>query len=103
MIKTTNRVKIEKLEWVASIFKTIAHPIRLEVISILDDGEFHPFSELLQITGVETSLLSHHMTKMRLNGVLTSYKEGRCIYYKLAIAEILKVYDCIANCDLDNL
>ncbi len=74
--KTLNRV--------AEVFKTIAYPIRLEVLDLLEDGNARPVAEILEHVKIEASLLSHHLSKMKASGVLESYREGRHIYYHLA-------------------
>ena len=93
-------ISIEKLSKIAEIFQGLAYPIRLQILELMEDGEDHPVSEILARVQIEASLLSHHLAKMKNIGILSSSRNGRNIYYKLAIQEITKVFDCIYSCEL---
>ena len=89
-----------KLEKVSTILKSISHPIRLRIIMLLELYEEMTVSEILSHLPVEQSVLSHHLTRMKDRGVLRSNRKGRNIRYSLALPEILKILDCMENCDL---
>lgn len=92
----------ESLEKVADILKSIAHPIRLEVLAVLQKEEplsVNQIGELIRIP-VEQSLLSHHLNKMKDRGILLNEKRGKYIHYRIADRHVLKIFDCMANCDL---
>lgn len=97
-MKTTLRnISSEKLAWAANMLKIIAHPVRLEVLEILETEEpldVSTIKELLEIE-VEQSMLSHHLTKMKAHGILSSVKKGKNIYYSIAERRVLKIFDCI--------
>jgi ArsR family transcriptional regulator len=90
----------QKLQKIAEIFQGLAYPIRLQILELLEDGKAYPVNEILERVQIEASLLSHHLSKMKNIGILESYRQGRNIYYKLAIKEISKVFDCIYSCEL---
>jgi ArsR family transcriptional regulator len=90
----------QKLEKIAEIFQGLAYPVRLQILELLEDGKDYPVNEILNKVQIEASLLSHHLAKMKNIGILESYRQGRNIYYKLAIKEISKVFDCIYSCEL---
>ena len=83
----------------AEILKAISSPYRLEIINFLEDGQFRAVKEIQAEIGIEATLLSHHLAKMRDKGILTSFRKGRFIYYKLAVKELVKILDCINKCD----
>lgn len=85
---------------VAEILKTIAHPVRLSVMEFL--GSLGPLSvsELQEKTGIEQSLLSHHLIKMKDKGVLKSHRDGKNQYYQLADVHIMQIFACMENCSL---
>jgi ArsR family transcriptional regulator len=91
-----------KLEAVAKIFKTISHPVRLEVLEVLEAEEPLDVTTLCDRIGreVEISMMSHHLSKMKDNNILTSEKKGKQVYYRIADRHILKLFDCMENCDL---
>ncbi|MCB0587699.1 MAG: helix-turn-helix transcriptional regulator [Phaeodactylibacter sp.] len=83
----------------AEILKAISHPVRLEVLELLEEKQPQSVGEILEQIDVEPSLLSHHLTKMKDKGVLDSFRDGRNIYYQLAFEEVTKIFDCMENCD----
>ncbi len=94
------RISSQKLIKIAQIFQGLAYPVRLQILELLEDGEAYAVFEILKEIDIEGSLLSHHLSKMKNIGILESYRKGRNIYYKLAIMEITKVFDCIHACEL---
>ncbi len=101
MKKTRRNLDFEHLETVAHILKTISHPVRLQVLEILEEEEPLTVSvirEKLTIK-VEQSMLSHHLIKMKENGILKSTKEGKHIFYRIHDRQILKIFDCMENCN----
>lgn len=83
----------------AEILKVISSPYRLEIIKFLEDDNYRAVYEIQAHIGIESTLLSHHLAKMRDKRILISFRKGRNIYYKLEMRELLKVLDCINNCD----
>lgn len=90
----------EKLAKIAQIFQGLAYPVRIQILELLEDGSTYSVSDILKKVQIEPSLLSHHLSKMKNIGILESHREGRFIFYKLAIKEISKVFDCIYSCEL---
>ena len=88
----------ERLERIAYILKTVAHPVRLGIIRCL---EIHPklsVSELCEKLGSEQSLTSHHLQNMRLKGILSVKREGRSMFYSLKERDVSLIIDCLDNC-----
>ncbi len=103
MSKTTPRnLNPEVFERVAHVLKTIGHPVRLGILEVLELDE--PLSvreiqaRLRQKT--EQSLLSHHLIKMKDNGLLVCHKSGKEVHYSLKDRHLLKIFDCLENTDL---
>ena len=90
----------EKLEKVAFILKTIAHPLRISIISLLVEKEKICVNDICQALQSEQSLTSHHLTQMKLSGILGSERQGKNIYYFLKLKEVITVINCMNKCDL---
>ncbi len=88
----------EKLEKVAYILKTIAHPLRIGIVDILSKYDEKSVNEICDSLGSEQSLTSHHLQNMKLKGILGSRRDGKNIYYHLKIKEVISVISCIENC-----
>ncbi len=93
-----NKEEAEKLERIAYILKTVAHPIRLGIVHILEQHPELSVSEICRILGSEQSLTSHHLQNMRLKGILASKRKGRSILYSLKERDISLIIECLENC-----
>lgn len=101
MLTTKREISLEKLAKVAQVLKTISHPVRLEILEALEEEEPLAVGEILERVEaeVEQSMLSHHLIKMKNNGLLSSEKKGKHIYYSIIDRQVLKIFDCMENCD----
>ena len=66
----------------AQLFKALAHPLRVEVLALLTEGE-RSVGELIAETGAEASHLSQQLGVLRSAGVLVSRRAGSRVYYRL--------------------
>ena len=89
-------VKIDqaRIERAAEVLKTVAHPLRLRIVELLELGE-KSVNELKQLLGVTQPLTSQHLSQMRMRGVLGSRREGTLVYYSIANPDVVKVIHCI--------
>ena len=102
MKQTKRKFSAAKLQKVAKILKTIAHPVKLEILEILEFEEHLDVSTLCERIGsqCEISMMSHHLSKMKDNGILVSEKRGKQVFYSIADRHLLNIFDCMENCDL---
>ena len=99
-MEETDILQQKELEKAAYILKSIAHPSRLAIIKILSQQEWYAVSEISEKLKMEQSLTSHHLSVMKMKGVLESRRDGKSIKYKLRLTEVTKVLSCIEHCDL---
>lgn len=94
-------IHFETLEKVAHVLKTIAHPVRLQILEELEAEEPLSVSEIRNRIelDVEQSMLSHHLIKMKDKSVLKSEKIGKQIFYRIADRQVLGIFDCMAKCE----
>ncbi|MGM9639792.1 MAG: ArsR/SmtB family transcription factor [Faecousia sp.] len=69
------------LKELASYVKVIGDPVRLQILTMLKDGEIY-VQELTDKLGLSFTTLSHHMTKLMMSGLVTSERRGIYVYYK---------------------
>lgn len=91
-------VLVEKLERIAYILKTVAHPIRLGIVHLLEQHPKLSVSEICEMLGTEQSLTSHHLQNMKLKGVLRVNREGRSMMYSLKEKDVSLIIECLENC-----
>jgi len=96
---TLDYTNVEKLEKIAFILKTVAHPVRLGVIKLLELNEQMSVSGICEALGTEQSLTSHHLQNMKLKGLLKVKQEGRSRFYSLKERDIIKLIDCLEHCE----
>jgi DNA-binding transcriptional ArsR family regulator len=89
----------KKLEKAAYILKTVAHPTRLAIIDILGKADRLSVTAICEALNCEQSLISHHLINMKLRGILKSEKDGLNVYYLLKERDVLKLIECIENCN----
>ena len=74
----------------ADFLRSLAHPVRLEIIEFLRGGE-SPVNRMVQALGVEQSGLSKHLAILRQSGIVTSRQEKVTVYYSIRDREIFQV------------
>jgi ArsR family transcriptional regulator len=92
---------INKVEKVAFILKAIGNPLRIGIIDSLRVNQELSVGDISKRMGAEQSLVSHNLLNMKLKGILGSRREGKNIYYHLKLKEVLKVIECMEDCDMD--
>jgi len=80
----------------ADFLKGLAHPIRLQVIERLKNGEAS-VGKLVKELGVEQSNLSRHLATLRDLGILEARQEKTTVYYSIHDHEIFKILRPIAE------
>ena len=95
-------VKKEIYKLHADVCKALSHPLRIEVIDILQEGELF-FSDILEITGGLKSNLSQHLSVMVKQGILRMRKEGICNYYRLSSMKVARACDLMREVLTENL
>lgn len=99
---TKRKFSAEKLSKVAKVLKTIAHPVKLEILEVLEFEEPLDVSTITEKIGItcEISMMSHHLSKMKDNGILISEKKGKQVFYRIADRHILNIFDCMEKCKM---
>jgi DNA-binding transcriptional ArsR family regulator len=92
-------IDIEQLEIAASRLKAIAHPLRIALISMLQEKERLCVTDIYTKLGIEQATASHHLNILKINGILICKREGKLMYYSLKIKTLTKILDCINNCN----
>jgi ArsR family transcriptional regulator len=76
----------------ADIFKALADPTRLRIISILTHTELC-VCDLSATLGMTQSAVSHQLRLMRQSRLVKSRKDGRMVYYALDDAHINDLFE----------
>ena len=80
----------------ADFLKSLAHPIRLQIIEQLKNKEAS-VGEMVKAIGAEQSGLSKHLAILRNAGILSSRQEKVTVFYFIRDQDIFKVLRPIAE------
>ena len=92
----TKLVNEDTLEKTVPILKAIAHPVRLQIVNILKNGESQ-VSDLVNALGELQSYTSQQLGILKLSGVLKSKRDGNKVYYFLANDNIKRIVKSIMD------
>ena len=67
----------------AALFKTLSHPQRLLIFCCLCEKE-STAGELRSACRASQSIISQHLTRMRLEGLVTSRRNGHHMHFQIA-------------------
>ncbi|MFF0228317.1 ArsR/SmtB family transcription factor [Streptomyces sp. NPDC004629] len=71
----------------AEFFRMLGHPVRIQVLELLQDRP-RPVRDLLARIEVEPSSLSQQLAVLRRSGIVTSTREGSTVVYALAGGDV---------------
>ena len=80
----------------ADFLKSLAHPLRLQIIEYLKDKEAS-VGEMVKAMGVEQSGLSKHLSILRMAGMVSSRQEKATVFYSVRDNDIFHVLRPIAE------
>ncbi len=86
--------ELQSLGEAAECLRTLAHPHRLRMIQMLLQGDF-AVGELAEACGLPSAMASEHLRLMQRCGFLTSEKDGRQVFYRVAEPHLKKILGCI--------
>ncbi|MFC3532137.1 ArsR/SmtB family transcription factor [Vogesella facilis] len=78
----------------AALLKSLANEDRLLLLCQLVDGE-KTVSELERLTGIRQPTLSQQLGVLRNEALVTTRREGKWIYYRVASEQALRMLDTL--------
>ena len=78
----------------AELCKVFSNSTRLEILNLLRDKEMS-VTELIEKAKLSQANISQHLAIMKYQGIVTSNRRGKNIYYKLTNPKIIKAFDII--------
>jgi DNA-binding transcriptional ArsR family regulator len=97
----SQKLSVDAVRQAATMLKCIGHPIRLQIIELLDrDGEQN-VTAIYESLQIEQAVASQHLNLMRDKGILASRREGVNVFYSIDDPRVTQVIDCIHDhCDV---
>lgn len=78
---------IEQARKASELLKALSHETRLLILCLLSEGE-KSVSELEDIAALPQAAVSQQLARLRYDRLVTTRREGRMIYYRLADSEV---------------
>ena len=78
----------------AEVLKAVAHPLRLQIVEVLESGELS-VGEIAEALGEKQAITSQQLSLMKDKGVLASRRDGARVYYRIANPNVTKVLGCV--------
>jgi DNA-binding transcriptional ArsR family regulator len=88
------QLEAELLQRAADILRTVAHPVRLGIIGLLEQGE-RPVNEICRRLDTAQPYISQQLNLMKAKGVLASRRDGTQVYYSIANPAVVKIIHCV--------
>ena len=92
------RITNEKAPILSEILKGLAHPLRLQIISVLCDGDLC-VNELCETLSVRQSQVSQHLAPLRHLGLVAVDRTGGKATYSLAEPQLKQLVTCLSSCE----
>ncbi len=93
-----NGQTLETLTHAAEMLKAMAHPMRINIVSFLEDNQKLTVTEIHERLGISQAVTSHHLGILKSKGVLTSTRDGKNTYYFLKHSGLSEILKCIGSC-----
>ncbi|MDD4890694.1 MAG: metalloregulator ArsR/SmtB family transcription factor [Phycisphaerae bacterium] len=90
-------IPFETLRQAADVLRAVAHPLRLRVLELLQDGLERCVKEIQDYLEVRQSAASAQLALMRDRGVLAARRDGMQVFYRVANPAVCQVIDCIRD------
>jgi ArsR family transcriptional regulator len=87
-------MNIKTAEYVSEVLKAVAHPVRLQIIEILKDGQMC-VGDIVKALGGKQAITSQQLNMMKDKGVLSCSRDGAKVYYRIENKNVIKLLNCI--------
>jgi DNA-binding transcriptional ArsR family regulator len=77
------KIDPEKRDDMAELLRAVAHPLRIAIIDMLQDGKQLTVTQIQKQLGVEQAVTSHHLIILKNKDVLRHKRQGKTILYYL--------------------
>ena len=93
---STQNLKQRLFEQFARVGKALGSPVRLDLLECLGQGQ-RSVEALAEKCGIPVSNASHHLQQLRQAGLVSAYKDGLYVYYRLAGDGVIDLLSALRN------
>lgn len=88
---------MDKNQNVAKLLKSIAHPIRIQIIRIIFEHNVLSVSEIQKLLCIDQPIISLHLGVLRKQGIIKAQKKGKSSHYFIVNNSVNQVIEIIYN------
>ena len=81
-------------EHAAEVLKAVAHPVRLQIVELLETREMC-VGDIVAALGGKQAITSQQLNMMKDKGVLNCRRNGTKVYYRIENKNVIKLLNCI--------
>ena len=81
-------------EHAAEVLKAIAHPVRLQIVELLQAEEMC-VGDIAEALGGKQAITSQQLNMMKDKGVLGCRRDGAKVYYRIEDRSVIRLLHCI--------
>jgi len=86
-------------EHAADVLKAVAHPVRLQIVELLETKEMC-VGDIVAALGGKQAITSQQLNMMKDKGVLNCRRNGTKVYYRIEDQNVVRLLQCIYDhCD----
>ena len=78
----------------SEMLKALSHETRLLILCLLSEGE-KSVSEIEEIVSLPQATVSQQLARLRFDKIVTTRREGRMIYYRIADSDVNTVIESL--------
>jgi DNA-binding transcriptional ArsR family regulator len=87
---------VEQARKASDLLKALSHETRLLMLCLLSNGE-KSVSELEEMLTLPQASVSQQLARLRFDRLVTTRREGRMVYYRIADAEVSSIIGALYN------
>ncbi len=81
-------------ENVAEVLRAMAHPVRLQIVELLEHKEMC-VGDIVGALGGKQAITSQQLTTMKDKGVLSCRRDGTKVFYRIENKNVIKLLHCM--------
>ncbi len=85
----------DHLQSAGALMRALAHPLRLEILFFIDQGNMVCVNKIYNALQLEQSITSQHLKILRNAELVKTKKEGKFVYYSVNYDKIRKINNII--------
>jgi len=87
-------MEYETAQHVAEVLKAVAHPVRLQIVELLEHGE-QRVGDIVEKLEVPQSVASQQLGLMKDKQVLQCRREGNKAFYRIKNRNVINLLHCV--------